>query len=167
MPRPSVLSFAATALLCVLSAPALVSAHVRLLYTNVPIRNAASATTHGAYSVAGPCGGVLTYGIRGVTEWTSEQNVELTIGYNGGHQDAKNAFHVTYYCAPDGGAVNANTAEAALKGLPNANALTLLNGNPTVPATESLTSGYKLAFKLPAVTAASNCVFSVMDQRNW
>jgi len=80
MRRPSVLSFAAAALLCVLSLPALVSAHVRLLYTNVPIRNAASATANGAYSVAGPCGGVLSYGIRGVTEWTSEQNVELTIG---------------------------------------------------------------------------------------
>lgn len=61
----------------------LVEGHVRLLQTGYPIRNAASPKLDGAYSVAGPCGGVSKYGAQGVTTITAGQVMTLKIAYNG------------------------------------------------------------------------------------
>lgn len=136
------------------------------------------ASTSGAYSVAGPCGitaGTASAkwgGVSGsVVPLVEGQQLSLTIGYNGGHQDAANAFHAAYTCGNYTVGMDVSNQEAKLKStavVPNR--ITLSNGQQTVPATQSLTSGYVLTFPVPNVPEGMNsatCIISLLDQRQW
>lgn len=124
-----------------------------------------------SFATAGPCGGVNTFGNNGVNEVVNGQEVSLKIAYNGGHQDAKNAFHVAMMC---GSSTSKPGSETPLKVSGTditTNQYTLTQINPmTIPATDSSQVGYTFTFKLPLqsnLAANEYCVISLMDQRNW
>jgi hypothetical protein len=146
-------------------------AHVRLLQTGFPIRNAASATGDGVYSVSGPCGGVSAYGKNGVALIQAGSSVSMKIAYNGGHQDVKNAFHAAVYCTGNGIARGSTFDDSVLKiGATSGGAQPLASGGDSVPAADSSTAGYTLQFTAPPLAAGAapqDCVFALLDQRNW
>jgi len=151
-------------LLALIVAPLSVHAHVRLRYTGVPIRNAASATSDGAYSTAGPCGGQNKFGRNGITQAVGGANMKLKVAYNGGHQSSANAFHAAIYCEVSGPGATFN--DDLLNG-DVAPAMPLVGGGTTVPATDSSTAGYDLEVTLPTHSTDKYCVLSLLDQRNW
>ena len=95
----------------------------------------------------------------------------MTIAYNGGHQDAANAFHAAYTCGSYTVGMDVSSQEANLKSTATVpNWITLADGSRSVPATQSLTSGYVLTFNVPNVPAGVNsatCIISLLDQRQW
>jgi hypothetical protein len=128
----------------------------------------------GQYSVAGPCGGVSTFGVQGTTPFTNGQVVTATIAYNGGHADAANAFHANIKCDVDSTQPFDDSFFRVSSGttIDSSNALVLTDGTYKVPATTSSTAGYQLTFKLPTfttqqLTTPKKCVISLLDQRNW
>ncbi len=159
--------FVVMAVVCALSVVR-VDAHTRLLNTGYPIRNAASATADGAYSVSGPCGGVSTYGKTGVSSVASASLITVKIAYNGGHQDAANAFHAALFCSPDGISVGSTFNDAVLKvGATQGTFMKLANGQTSVPAADSSTAGYSLTFTMPvnAGAAPQDCVVSLSQTK--
>lgn len=167
------------ALLCTFS-----SAHVRMRYTGFSIRNAGAANADGKFSTAGPCGGAKTFGANGETAVLEGAEIELSIAYNGGHKsDTKNFFSVAYVCGKvnqflkpfAGGAVKGNAQVS--QAFADAGGMVLTAAQITSPseypvdATASLTSGYKIKFKVPKPTGtgadANKCTFSLVEYRNW
>jgi len=162
-------------------------AHVRLLFSQYAIRNAANARADGAYSVAGPCGGANTFKSNGLSVLQAGQTVSITIAYNGGHQDSKNQFRAMMRCSDDEASLGtdapfklgknptANPDNALYGGLTSPSTqgvyyLKLTSGDYAVTATDSSTSGYQLTFQLPSgqqITKSTKCVISVADQRDW
>lgn len=162
-------------------------AHVRLLFSQYTIRNAATAKADGAYSVAGPCGGATTFKSNGLSVLQSGQTVSLTIAYNGGHQDSKNQFRAMMRCSDDeaslgtdapfklGKTPTANPDNTLYGGLTSPSTqgvyyLKLTSGDYAVTATSSSTSGYQLTFQLPSgqqINKNTKCVISIADQRDW
>ena len=82
-----------------LSVPSLVDAHVRMKYVApLSIRNAGSPTGDGRFSVAGPCGGVQSFGANGITNVVEGETYTVQIAYNGGHANANNHFSLAIAC---------------------------------------------------------------------
>lgn len=164
----------------------LATAHVRMRYEGFSIRNAGTANSDGKFSTAGPCGGATVFGGSTgeiVTKVIEGAEMELNIAYNGGHKsDTKNFFSVAYMCGKPGKFTKVFAGDA-VKDNPTLNTdFTDANGvllkavdiiSPDVypvDATDSLTSGYKIKFKVPkpmAGTDGDKCTISLVEYRNW
>lgn len=141
---------------------ALCEAHVRLIhkpYFSLNIRNAPTPSSDGTLSVAGPCGGSLTWGKSGFSNVTVGDNLTLVFAYNGGHQSATdNMLRIAMVCGrPDSDVALKNTTVATVT-------------SPLVNASDSLTTGYDLWVVIPDIQPGTNgnmCTISALDVRNW
>jgi len=167
-----------------------VQGHVRALPTGangVGCRECNGNASPGPFRVSGPLGGNKQFGANGVTKVNVGQEVELAIGYNGGHKsNTLNFFNVRYACGDAANnqatfnragtsnkdQINCNTPCTQLK----ANEISEVDGQPAtaqnypVDATQSKQSGYKVKFKIPAITGtgdARKCTFALVEGRNW
>ena len=169
----------AVAVVCAWTRAPGVDAHVQVFYApqNLRVRNAPSATANGAFSTAGPCGGVNTWGANGFTFVRDGSKICGRFNYNGGHKDIANVVRFKFACGqPDAqstvGQTQALPLEAGTDPAPSASSGT------TVPAPtgNDITNGYLLCATLPsqALTAATSsedparkCTISLLDQRSW
>jgi len=160
----------------------IVEGHVRALPTGadgVGCRECNGKGTPGPYRTNGALGGGKAFGANGVTKVTPGQEIELAIGYNGGHQDPnKNIFYVRYACgAATGTASNFNKGCGGNTCTQlTANQITEVDGQPAttanypVDASQSKRDGYKVKFKIPDVPGAGEqrkCTFALVEGRNW
>ena len=165
--------------LLLLTAPPL--GHVAMSYKPGqigPIRNANGATGNGRASVAGPCGGVGTFGSNGIGSATDGETVTLNINYAAGHASAQNAFRMAFAC----GSPNENTmggagavltaADNGCTGTAGGQAATY-NDNGVdggIPAPNAIVDGgYDITCTLPLQNNAAplECTVALIDQRDW
>jgi len=136
-------------------------AHVRLLYQDLTIRNAASEGASGKFSTNGPCGGAKTWAQNGVNAVKAGSTLTLKIAYNGGHKSPDNAFKLAMVCGKPGD-------DSGLRH--NADPKPNDFGVAPVDASDSSTAGYDLSFVVPEPGAGADgnlCTVAALDQRNW
>jgi len=143
-----------------------------------PIRNAGGPTGDGRASVAGPCGGVGTFGSNGKGSATDGETVTLNINYAAGHASSNNAFRMAFACgAPNedtmGGATAVLTAaDNGCTGTAGGQVATY-NDNGVdggIPAPNAIVNGgYDITCTLPLQNNAETqeCTVALIDQRDW
>lgn len=156
-----------------LSLFAAANGHVRMLYTDLSIRNANSATADGRGSTNGACGSNDPFNSNGVGTIEDGATVSLKINYAAGHNSPRNRFRMAYSCGattPDDLAADA----AALTSAEHACTGTGGGGGYPVDASDSqVEGGYTLTCTLPKMlnggvtTEATDCTISLLDQRDW
>ena len=152
--------------------------HVRMLYTDMSIRNANSATADGQGSVNGACGSNAAWGSNGQGVIQDGARVSLKINYAAGHNSPQNRFRMAMSC----GATTPNDLAATAAELTTATHLcegTGGGGGYPVDASNAIVDGgYTLTCTLPEMIGnagadgsltdeATECTISLVDQRDW
>jgi len=151
--------WACVALLAALSG---VDAHVRLLYRGYNIRNAKAPNADGAFSVAGPCGGSLLFGMNGVTSVVDGATVSFAYQYNGGHNGN---FQV--YAAMKCGHIDLDTP---LKLAENRIGTSItVNGAAKDASGQPIITMINVTMPLqnPARSKTVDCTLSIVDSNTW
>jgi hypothetical protein len=156
-------------------------AHVKMLFTplQMNIRNAASATGDGTFSVSGPCGGSSKLGANSFNVVQDGQQICAKINYNGGHANALNRFRATFACGAALGTGD-QTVMSKLTALPLKNVAgtsTKIEADGTsVNSAVNTAAGYTMCVDLPTQNLAASvpdtdpkrqCTMSLLDQRQW
>jgi len=158
-----------------------VEGHVRALPTGpngFGCRECNGKASPGPFRVNGALGGNKAFGANGVAKVTPNQEIELSIAYNGGHQGPNNLFYVRYACgAATGNANNFNNGCAGKTCTQlTANQITSVDGqaannnNYPIDARQSKRSGYTIKFNMPAIQGTKeqrSCTFALVEGRNW
>jgi len=146
----------------------LTNGHVRLNYidgSDLPIRNANSATGNGRASGAGPCGGEDVWGTNGNGVGQDGMSVTLNLQYAAGHTGT---FEMAFSCTDT--TENALVASSAKL---STQCTCTKNGVPTTYPCPSMNAGEEGVVTCPlplqglAVGETADCTVSALDQRDW
>jgi len=169
-------------LVLVLACASAVSAHVYAIYQgmNIPIRSAATPTSNGVQSTAGPCSGAATYGSNGVTTVIPGQVINLQLKYVTPHPNppAGNFFSVGMICTSGNPSTLGTDTPLRLWDTTNTNGVTTMpnqvnNAGITpvaIPAQDLTAIPFTFPSKSPAglsLSAGDHCTISIMDERSW
>lgn len=156
-----------------LSLFAAANGHVRMLYTDMSIRNANSASADGQGSVNGACGTNAAFGSNGVGTIQDGAEVSLKINYAAGHASNANRFRMAFSC----GATTPNDLAADAAALTTAaNGCTGQGGGGGYPVDASqaiVDGGYTITCTLPEMISqgladeTTDCTLALIDQRDW
>jgi len=141
--------------------------HVRLNYidgSDMPIRNAGTATGNGRASVAGACGGENQWGTNGNAVGQDGMEITMNLQYAAGHTGT---FEMAYSC---GGTTEDDLSAAGAK---LAGCTCEKNGAASTYPCPGMNAGDEgvVTCTLPsqalAVGDTADCTVSVLDQRDW
>jgi len=142
--------------------------HVRLNYidgSDLPIRNAGTATGNGRASVAGPCGGENAWGTNGNGVMQDGAEITMNLQYAAGHTGD---FRMAYSC----GATTENDMSGAAAEIPAADCTCLKDGVDEGYPCPDMSAGDQgvITCKLPtqdiATGATADCTVSIMETAN-